>query len=91
MARVQFTAHLRQQFPAAAEGTVAEGHSVREVLEEVFRRYPAGRGFVLDDQGAVRKHVAIFLDGRNILDRSRLSDAVRPDSEIYVMQALSGG
>jgi hypothetical protein len=33
----------------------------------------------------------VFLDGEQIADRVGLSDAVRPESEIYVMQALSGG
>jgi molybdopterin synthase sulfur carrier subunit len=89
MARVQFTAHLRQQLPVPE--VTADGSSVREVLEEVFREHPAVRGFILDDQGAVRKHVAVFLEGRSIADRTSLSDAVGPDAEIYIMQALSGG
>jgi hypothetical protein len=37
---------------------------------------------VLDDQGAVRKHVVVFVDGTAIRDRARLSDAVNPTSEI---------
>lgn len=89
MARVQFTAHLRQQLPVSE--VIVDGNSVRQVLDEVFRRCPAMRGFILDDQGAVRKHVALFLEGRSIVDRRHLSDAVRPDSEIFIMQALSGG
>jgi len=49
------------------------------------------REYVLDEQGHVRKHVAIYVDGRRIADRERLSDAVGSGSEIYVLQALSGG
>ena len=89
MPRVQFTTHLRMHVPA--DNLQAEGDSVFSVLEDLFSRYPTVKGFILDDQGALRKHVAIFLDGRSIQDRSRLSDLVRPDSEIFVMQALSGG
>ena len=45
----------------------------------------------LDDQGQVRRHVAIFVDGERIDDRRHLSDRVGADSEVYVVQALSGG
>ena len=45
----------------------------------------------LDDQGGVRKHVMIFVDNRPLVDRDCLSDALTPASEVYVMQALSGG
>jgi hypothetical protein len=61
------------------------------VLDEAFRRNPSLRGYILDERGAVRHHVAIFVDGQLLRDRVKLSDAVSPDSEIYVMQALSGG
>jgi hypothetical protein len=46
---------------------------------------------VLDEQGRVRKHVNIFADGVMVADRVALSDPVAPTSEIYVLQALSGG
>jgi hypothetical protein len=46
---------------------------------------------VLDDQGALRRHVAVFVDGRPVKDREGLTDAVGPDEEIHVFQALSGG
>ena len=64
---------------------------MREVLDAVFAGNPQARGYVLDEQGELRKHMAIFLDGKMILDRARLSDPVQPDSKLYVMQALSGG
>jgi sulfur carrier protein ThiS len=46
---------------------------------------------VLDDQGALRRHVAIYVNGRPVGDRVRLTDPVAADDEIYVFQALSGG
>lgn len=67
------------------------GGSVREVLNAAFARNGRARGYVLDDQAALRKHMLIFIDGVRIVDRVRLSDAVSPDSQIYVMQSLSGG
>jgi hypothetical protein len=49
------------------------------------------RGYVLDDQGEVRHHVKVLVDGRNIKDRRKLTDRINADSEVYVFQALSGG
>ena len=58
---------------------------------QAFRDNPRARGYVLDDQGALRKHMVVFIDGEMIRDRVCLTDAVGADSEIYIMQALSGG
>jgi hypothetical protein len=67
------------------------GRTVREVLDAVFANNPPARGYVLDDQGALRKHMSIFVDGRLISDRNKLSDAVGETSSVAVFQALSGG
>jgi molybdopterin synthase sulfur carrier subunit len=89
MARIVFTANI-QRHAACPEAEVA-GRTVREVLENVFAENPQARGYVFDDQAALRKHMAIFVDGRIIRDRARLADAVSETSRIYVIQALSGG
>lgn len=89
MPRVVFTRHLARH--VSAPETVVEGRTVREVLAAVFTENPAARGYVLDDQGGPRKHVAIFVDGEPIKDREGLSDAIGEGSEVYVLQALSGG
>jgi sulfur-carrier protein len=60
-------------------------------LENVFAENPRARGYVLDDQSALRKHIAVFVDGAMIRDRVRLSDPVGAASAVYVFQALSGG
>jgi hypothetical protein len=46
---------------------------------------------VLDDQSALRKHMAVFVDGTIIRDRIGLSDPVTETSTIHVFQSLSGG
>ena len=67
------------------------GATVRAALQEVFGLQPAIRDYVLDDQGHLRKHVHIFVDGRRVQDGVRLDEPVGENAEIYVMQALSGG
>lgn len=64
---------------------------MREALDHVFADNPRLRGYVVDERGVLRKHMSIFVDGELIVDRRTLADPIGPDSEIYVMQALSGG
>ena len=64
---------------------------VSEALARVFETNPRLRGYVVDERGALRKHMVVFVDGEQVKDRARLSDPVGPTAELYVMQALSGG
>ena len=89
MPRVTFTSNLRRLVecpPAEVPGT-----TVGEALEAVFARTPLLRGYIVDDQGALRRHVVVFVGGEPVRDRVRLTDKVAPGAEIAVMQALSGG
>lgn len=89
MPRVAFTRNL-QRHVACPPCTVV-GATVRESLDAAFALYPRARGYVLDEHGALRHHMAIFVDGTPIEDRRALGDAVSATAEILVMQALSGG
>ena len=87
---VNFTANLRRHVQCPR--TEADGNTLAEVMDNVFAQYPFLRGYVVDDHGALRKHMVIFVDGIAVADRRGLSDTLPcSDSEIYVMQALSGG
>lgn len=89
MATVSFTSAL-QRFLETPSMEV-EGDTVRQALDAVFATRPALRSYVLDDQGAVRRHVAIYINGEVMRDRVHLSDAVSAQDEVYVFQALTGG
>ena len=89
MPTVIFTSALRR-FLRAPETRIA-GATVGEALDGVFGANPALRSYVLDDQGALRRHVAIYVNGETVRDRAGLSDPVPGDDEIYVFQALTGG
>ncbi len=89
MAKVLFTSNLSRHV-SCPTGHFA-GDRVADVLQQVFASEPALRGYVIDEQGRLRQHVVIFVDGRPLQDRLRLSDAVGRQSEVCVMQALSGG
>jgi molybdopterin converting factor small subunit len=89
VAQVVFTKNLQRHVPCP--NIEAPGSTVREVLDSVFADNPRVRGYVLDDQKGLRKHMVILVNGRQIRDRVHLSDPVAEDGEIYIMQALSGG
>lgn len=89
MARIVFTPNIQRH--VECEPKEVEGATVREVLEAALRGNERAKSYLLDDQGGVRKHIVIFINGVQALDRTTLSDPVPPDGEISVMQALSGG
>ena len=89
MARIAFTPHLRAVGPT--ETRTYEGATLAEVLDAAGRDFPRLKAYVLDDQGRLRKHIAIFVDGRMQARDSALGLALTPQSEVYVFQALSGG
>lgn len=67
------------------------GTTVRAALDAYFALHPAVRDYALDEHGAVRKHVNVFVGDDQVTDRRSLSDAVADTTTVYVFQALSGG
>jgi hypothetical protein len=90
MPTVKFTYALKRFFPQLRD-TPAAGNSLPEILSEIESSYPGLSSYVLDERGSLRRHVNIFIDGKMISDRNKLSDSINSKSEIYIMQALSGG
>ncbi|MBX3186353.1 MAG: MoaD/ThiS family protein [Labilithrix sp.] len=90
MPHVSFTRHLQRFFPTLAEGDVPGG-TVREIVDELERRYPGLASYLTDETGKVRRHVNIFVGEEPIRDRDRLTDPLAPGDEVFILQALSGG
>jgi predicted ribosome-associated RNA-binding protein Tma20 len=92
MARVEITPHLHRFFPAL-QGRVVEvdAGAVRDVLRAVDALAPGFADYVLDERGALRRHVALSIDGRIVIDRDTLSDRVPASGVVHVFQALTGG
>ena len=66
MPRVVFTPNLQRHVPCPP-GEVTED-TVHGVLEAVFATNRRVRDYILDDQGALRKHMMIFVNGRQIVE-----------------------
>jgi sulfur carrier protein ThiS len=91
MARVTFTPHLRRFFPSLKQLEQVPGATVRELLDELDRRYPGFAAYVVDETGRLRRHVNVFVREEPICDRESLADGVAPDDKVFIVQALSGG
>ena len=69
----------------------SSGPMLRDVLGAYFARHPGVRTYVLDDAGALRRHVTVFVDDEQLTHREALDRSVTPASTVYLFQALSGG
>ncbi|QDU79907.1 ThiS family protein [Polystyrenella longa] len=89
MPRVCFTPNLHKLVDVH-EYEVA-GSTIAQALEDVFSRQPTLQSYIVDDQKRLRRHINVFVDGELIRGAHPLNTEIRPESEIYIMQALSGG
>jgi sulfur carrier protein ThiS len=89
MATVRFTRNIQRHVECPTREI--SGSTLRAILDEYFRENEKARGYVLDEQGRIRRHMVVFIDGELVQDRDRLSDTVEANSVIDVIQALSGG
>ena len=92
MPSVEMTPHLYRFFPQLKDRkiTVAAG-SVAEVLNAVNEIAPGFTDYILDEHGAVRRHVILSINDTIVIDRKTLSDRVQEDGTVYIFQALTGG
>lgn len=90
MQTIKCTGALSRFFPKLKDQTV-KGETVADAIKQFEGLYPGISDYLLDEQGALRKHVNIFVGGQLIKDRTTLKDKLEADTEILIFQALSGG
>lgn len=66
----------------------AAGATLAEVMADLDRRYPGIRFRMVDEQGAIRPHIAVFIGPKAVRD---LGTPVPPGTEVMIVAALSGG
>lgn len=90
MATIKFTYALKRFYPELAPTELA-ADTVQTAVLSLDQIYPGISDYLIDERGQLRKHVNIFVDGELIQDRNTLLDQLQETSEVYIMQALSGG
>jgi molybdopterin synthase sulfur carrier subunit len=63
------------------------GTTVVEVLKTLETAYPAVTGWILDEQGLIREHINIFVNGERGREETRVDETDR----VQVLPAISGG
>jgi molybdopterin synthase sulfur carrier subunit len=91
MPKISFTSALKRFFPDLDEEVQLPGNKVFEVLDNLEKKYPGIADYLIDEEGRLRKHINIFVDGQLIQDRQALSDELKEEDELLIFQALSGG
>lgn len=89
MATVHLTRMLAEV--AGTEEIPVDAATLAAVLDGAFEACPRLRGYVVDEQGRIRKHIAVFVDGVRADSERRPDQALEPDSEVHIFPALSGG
>jgi len=90
MAKVNFTTALKRFYPDLKEMDLS-ATTVNELLDLIEVKHPGIKNYLVEDQGMLRQHVNVFVNGKMVTDRAKLSDELQSNSEVYIMQALSGG
>jgi len=90
MATVQFTKALKRFFPKL-EPLQVSANTVIDLITQIETHYPGMKNYLLDNTGAVREHVNIFIGEEKIKDLHKLSDQLKDEDEVFILQALSGG
>jgi molybdopterin converting factor small subunit len=90
MALIRFTAALKRFYPNL-EPVDIQGNTIATLLSGLEKKYPTITDYLIDEHGAMRQHIHIYIGDRMVMDRIGLTDAVSDKDEIWVMQALSGG
>jgi molybdopterin synthase sulfur carrier subunit len=89
MPSVRFTRNIQRHVECPTREV--DGATLREVFDAYFQTNEQARSYVLEDNGKLRKHMAAFIDGRQIDDRDSLSDPVPATAVVDIVQSLSGG
>ena len=92
MIRVVIASQLHRFFPALKDRTLTvDAATASAAIRAVNELAPGFADYVIDERGALRRHVSVFIGEDMVIDRERLSDRVPEGGTVFVFQALSGG
>jgi molybdopterin converting factor small subunit len=69
----------------------ASGETIRDVIEDIDRRHPGFASRVLDEAGALRSYVNVYIGDEDARSRGGSAAAVADGSEVMVIPAMAGG
>jgi molybdopterin converting factor small subunit len=86
MALVRLRGPLKKLAGDRSDHSIEAG-TVCDLLRELERAHPAMGGWILDERGLVRRHIAVFVNDECVREDAPVSSEDRVD----VLPAISGG
>ena len=86
---VTFAPSLQRHIPCPPQSVASS--NLREVLKAALLAAPDLSHYVFDDQGNIRKHVAVFINRDMLQNRAVLTQMLKAGDQVLVVQALTGG
>ena len=80
-----------RRFTDGQSSVSVEGTTVSEVLQNIFNQYPEIRSHLLDENGAIRNFVNIYVNGIDVREQDNLGTPVSPGTDIRIIPAIAGG
>jgi molybdopterin synthase sulfur carrier subunit len=88
--RVRIPTPLRQATDGTAEVQL-EASDVSAVIVELETRYPAIRGRLRDESGALRRFVNLYVNGEDVRFKKGLETSLNAGDELSIVPAVAGG
>jgi molybdopterin converting factor small subunit len=81
---------LRSATDGAAELS-SEAPNVEALIVDLETRFPAMRGRLRDDAGALRRFVNLYVNGEDVRFRDGLATGLQAGDELSIVPAVAGG
>ncbi len=88
---IRFYATLRPLVGGRSVDLSDPPETIGGLLDRLADDYDGLRNQLFDEDGAVRRFVAIMVDGRDIRHLDGLQSRIRPDSELDIFPPVAGG
>ncbi len=88
--KVRIPAPLQSLTGGAAE-VEAQGRTVREVIEDLERKYHGIKARLCDDAGELRRFVNIYVNDQDIRFQQGLDTELKDNDEVSIIPAIAGG
>ena len=70
---------------------LAEGDTIREVLQQLAQEHPATEGQLFGDEGELNRYVNVYLNDEDVRVLQGLETEVSPGDTLVILPAMAGG